>query len=314
MLKFALVASVLMSCSQAPSHDSPASSLPDTINLEPVSELAQHPSDEPQETLINSRLADPADFPASVYASMGNSRCTATVVGEQVLVIAAHCVRSGGAANFRLGAESYTSVCTHSADYQGNPTADYTLCKVDRPITGIKYEVLNQNENLLKVGDELLLTGFGCVSPGGGGGNDGKYRIGESVISRTPIGTDNDIHTSGPGALCFGDSGGPAFKYIDAAKTKRVQVSINSRGDIRINSYLSSLSTQQAKRFLNVWLAREKLTICGVNSNSSQCRGSMMPSPSTTCKDVYSKIGQCLKVPTIEGCGAAYDFLLACLK
>ena len=220
--------------------------------------------------LIGGRTASLSDWPASVYSSQGNSRCTSTVVGERVLLIAAHCVSDGGKASFKVGGVQYSSICTHSDDYEGNATADYSLCAVDKVVEGISYEVVNQDKDSVKVGDELLLTGFGCIQPGGGGGNDGTYRIGEAKVTRTPSGTNNDIVTSGGAALCFGDSGGPAFKVTG---TKRVQVSINSRGDIRTTSYLSALHTDQAKAFFSSWYEKNGQKICGVHKDAKGCRG-----------------------------------------
>jgi hypothetical protein len=224
-------------------------------------------------TLIGGRPADPTEWPASVYASMGNSRCTATVVGKRVIFIAAHCVANNGQASFTVGPNAYAARCTHSADYRNNATADYALCLVSRDVTGIQFENVSQDLSILDVGDQITLTGYGCVRAGGGGGNDGIYRIGNASIQRLPQGNSNDIVTSGGAALCFGDSGGPAFKYLDGARTKRVLISINSRGDIRTTSYLSSVATTQAKRFINAYIAANRgVEICGVTPGAQGCR------------------------------------------
>lgn len=249
-----------------------------------------------KQTLIKGREADLKDWPASVYAQMGGSRCTATVVGEKTLLIAAHCVRDGGVAKFKTAGVEYSSTCTHSPLYSHaawdrvrtkielgqvsefkdlvNATADWALCLVTKPVANIEYEVLNSDADLLKKGDELLLTGYGCTQPGGSGGNDGKYRVGEALITDLPSGSDNDIVTFGgvPGAaLCYGDSGGPAF-YIDKISKKRVVVSVNSRGNIRDTSYLSSVSTSNFKGFLTSWAARNNQKICGYHKDAKNCR------------------------------------------
>lgn len=321
MLKVLLATLIFLGCSKKSEDSDSPSSLPSVLEMEPISELPQSPEDD-QPTLINGRTADPKDFPASVYSSQGNSRCTATVVGEKVLFIAAHCVGNGGTAKFKIKGVSYVATCTHSADYRGNSTADYALCEIDKKVEGVPYELVNQEAARVKAGEELLLTGFGCVSPGGGGGNDGVYRIGETRISRVPSGSDNDIVTSGPAALCFGDSGGPAFK-IDGAK--RYQVSINSRGDIRKTSYLSATHTTQAKRFINAWSTAKSLKICGVHADTVGCRGMDIPAPPgptppptppTECEAAFKKVGQCMKVlPTDaeDSCWKAYARIFQCL-
>lgn len=254
-------------------------------------------ADKIDQTLIKGRPADPKEFPASVYAQMGNSRCTATVVGEKTLLIAAHCVRDGGIAKFKAGGADYSSTCTHSPLYSQaawsrvkeaiekglvsqftdlvNATADWALCLVNKPVGNIQYEVINLDPDILKEGNELLLTGYGCTQPGGSGGNDGTYRIGEAKIIGLPSGSDNDIVTNGgqPGAaLCYGDSGGPAF-LINPIDKKRVVVSVNSRGNIATTSYLSSTSTSAFKSFMGSWASKNKQFVCGVHKEAKNCRG-----------------------------------------
>jgi hypothetical protein len=154
-------------------------------------------------------------------------------------------------------------------------------------VTGIPYENLNTDPTAVKVGDEILLTGYGCVRQGGGGGNDGTYRIGEAKVSKVGKGDsakgDNDIVAKNGAALCFGDSGGPAFKYLDAGKTKRVMISINSRGNIRDTSYLSSVSTPRAKGFISIWSAAKGVKLCGYHADAKGCRDAK-PDPTDPCE------------------------------
>lgn len=233
-------------------------------------------------TLINGRSANPADFPASVWTRS----CSATVVGPRVVFIAAHCV-SSGRISFAVGPTNYTASCLVSREYSRNATADYALCLTDKRVEGISYENLNADASRLKVGGEVLLTGYGCVRSGGGGGNDGTYRIGEATITRLPSGSNNDIVTQKGAALCFGDSGGPAFLYLEAGNSmarKRVVISTNSRGDIATTSYLSSTATPEAQRFFKSWSEKTGEKICGVHAETQGCRnaeggGSSDPDP-----------------------------------
>src|SRR3989338_2115163 len=137
-----------------------------------------------QDRLINGTPADPAQWPVSVYASMSGARCSATLVGPQTLLIASHCVKTGGEAFFSVNGQRVSSRCTRSPLYSHDSTADWALCLVGEPISGVPYENINYDEQRLKVGDSLMLTGYGCIKPGGGGGNDGIFRIGESKIRR----------------------------------------------------------------------------------------------------------------------------------
>lgn len=223
-------------------------------------------------TLIGGSVANPSDWPASVYASMSGARCSATVVGPRVLAIAAHCVSNGGTAAFSVGPNRYSSRCYHASEYRGNSTADYALCVIDREVVGIPYESLNSDAARHRVGDSLTLTGYGCTRAGGGGGNDGNYRVGTSRIVRLPSGSNNDIVTSGNAALCFGDSGGPAF-YVNNTTKERWVVSVNSRGDIRTTSYLSSWSSNTGKSYIARWYNSYGQKICGIHAGVTGCRG-----------------------------------------
>lgn len=223
----------------------------------------------PVPTLINGIVADMAEWPASVSVRSGNAGCTGTVVGPRVLFHAAHCVGNGGTSTFRAGGASYSARCEHSPNYRGNSTADWTLCLTSQPVQNVAFENINTDPELVQRGDELLLTGYGCTRPGGGG-SDGLYRIGTANVIRLPGGTNNDIVTLGGAALCFGDSGGPAFKVQDAV---RWLVGVNSRGNISTTSYLSATHTPQAVSFFTNWMQKTGAEICGITPNMLGCRG-----------------------------------------
>ena len=133
------------------------------IELFPVAEVSYH-------TLIGGVPADRTKWPASFTTSQGNSRCTGTLLGPQVLQLAAHCAGNGGTASIVLGGKKYASVCTHHSKYQSDSTSDYALCKISEPVAVEWYESVVQKA-VLKVGDKLTLAGMGCTQPGGGGGN-----------------------------------------------------------------------------------------------------------------------------------------------
>lgn len=228
----------------------------------------------PTNDLIGGKVVDPKDFPASVYSlqpkgSDSYTRCTATVVGDRALLLAAHCVGDGKKALFTINQKKYESVCSHAPDYKQNYTADWAMCAVTEQVEGIKFESVNVDQLLLKIGDEILLTGFGCLKSTGGG-NDGKLRAGEAKIIALPKTPVNDIVTRGKVALCFGDSGGGSYKVF--SKNKRVIVSVNSRGNIEDTSYLSSTSSNSAVYFFKDWSQKNSVLICGIHGEAERCR------------------------------------------
>lgn len=276
--------------------------------------------------LIGGRAATAGEFPATVYASMSNARCSANVVGKRVLIIAAHCVGNGKTASFTINGSTYNSVCTHSSDYANNSTADWALCKTSTDVQGIEYERINVDRALVKIGDEITLTGYGCINPGGGGGNDGILRVGTSKATRTPSGTNYDIVTQGNAALCYGDSGGPAYVYLDADKKGRVQVSVNSRGDIRTTSYLSSTANDAFRKFVGGWiLANQNVKICGIDDDAEGCRplaGEPPPEGELPawCAQSREMLNDCIfgnppkAKSDFEGCRDQYANLFACME
>lgn len=230
-----------------------------------------------QPMLIGGKPADAAEWPASVYARAGSSACSATLVGDRVLFIASHCVANGGQVTFSAHANNYTARCNQHPEYRKNATADWSLCLVDRPVTGVAFEVMGVDEKL-EIGQPLLLSGYGCVKPGGGGGNDGIFRIGNADIKGLPSGKTYDIVTKGGAALCFGDSGGSAFKLMTDGN--RHIVAVNSRGDISTMSYLPAVSSPTFLSWAQSWAKdANNVRICGIHDDALGCRSVGVPLP-----------------------------------
>lgn len=221
--------------------------------------------------LIGGKPAESAQWQASVYARSGNASCSATLVGDRVLFMAAHCMADGGKVTFSAHANQYSATCAHHPEYRTNQTADWALCLVDRPVTGVEFENLGVTYPL-QLNQDLLLSGYGCVKKGGGGGNDGIFRIGIAQIRGLPGGKSYDIVTRGGAALCFGDSGGSAYSLSEDGR-RRI-VGVNSRGDISTMSYLPSVAQKTFSDWAIQWSASSNnVKLCGLHSDALSCRG-----------------------------------------
>jgi hypothetical protein len=224
------------------------------------------------------------DWPASFYSSAEGGRCTATLIGPRVLILAAHCVGNGEQAAIEFRGKPFSGICTHSDKYkegQGDASADYALCSMPEGIAGIQFETVSLDPSRIKKGNRLLLTGYGCTSPPApgstqpSGGNDGKYRTASAAIVAVPGESQNEpntIITRDQYAICPGDSGGGA--YIVLTPKRRLIVSVNSRVIYQTReSYLSSLSSDEGRAFLNKWLSNNSgAAICGINLRDQTCK------------------------------------------
>ncbi len=223
-------------------------------------------------TLINGVPAEPEEWPASVYARMPGSACSATIIGERVLLIASHCVDPGARVEFSAHANNYRATCSQHPEYKngtGNITADWALCLIERPVTGVLFETLGIHQSL-QLHQEVTLSGYGCVNVGGGGGNDGIFRIGKAKIDGLPSNIDYDVVTKGGAALCFGDSGGAAYLVNS---DKRVIFGVNSRGDINTTSYLPTIASNAFVSWATAWAKKSNnVRICGLHDDALYCR------------------------------------------
>jgi hypothetical protein len=244
-----------------------------TTEFYQLSELTMDPNAQP--TVIGARKVDPSLYAASFFPK--NLQCTSSLVGPRVLLTAAHCVTPGAMISLKVKQTAYSAVCDQAPGYhpKTNRSPDYALCLVATEINETPYfETVSIEPSRLKVGQQILLTGFGCTKAGGGGDTSGTvYRVGESVINTLPTSTDDRIVTKGQAAVCFGDSGGPGFlqrKGDDGGP--RIQVSVNAVGNIKDVSGLASLSTPAAVGFLRDWSSKKAVSICGVHATATKCK------------------------------------------
>jgi hypothetical protein len=227
-----------------------------------------------QPSVIGARKVDPRLFAASFFSK--DAQCTSSLVGPRALLLAAHCVTPGETIIVQVAGRQVSAVCTRAPEYEPvkNASADYALCLTADEIVETPYfETVNTDPSRLALDQEVLLTGFGCTKPGGGGDTSGAvYRVGEARITALPTATDNRIVTKGQAAVCYGDSGGPSFLQRITDGGPRIQVSVNSIGNIRDVSGLASLSTPVAKGFLTSWSQTHGVRICGIHPEQSKCR------------------------------------------
>lgn len=174
----------------------------------------------------------PAEFGRSVVMVLGSggTACTATVVGRDLLLTAAHCVHPG--ADYKLlGSEpGQPPVLKTINRIERHPqfdikrlfnhlaTADVALLKLAEPLPArISPALIAASGEVVAVGDPLVITGYG-VTVRGDGSTGGTARAATLVVTGQPGPLQIRLFdpaskglSAGLGA-CAGDSGAPAFR------------------------------------------------------------------------------------------------------
>jgi hypothetical protein len=213
-------------------------------------------------TLINGRPVDRSDWMEVVR--IGNRSCTATMVGPKVAVTAAHCGRHNSRTNVEIyQGPNVAGRMFHMPQWKNRSNWDLAVIVLDDAVD-VPFATVAL-DHVFRVGQDIDIAGYGCTRPGGGGGNDGILRWGESKVVNVSVGTDvaTQWRPNG-GALCFGDSGGPMF--ADGSDVgKRTLVAVNSKGNIRDYNLNMRLNWPEVKTFFESIIDRFEVSIFGVN-------------------------------------------------
>lgn len=259
--------------------------------------------------LIGGDPVKPGDFPEVVYISMGSGRCSATVVGPRAVLTAAHCARGGKKITFEHNQAQYSGKC-YAPNAYPRQDHDIAICLVDKPIAKPYAQLSSDGPSK---GDDVTLIGYGCTKPGGGGGNDGILRQGKAEVTGF---TTWDFVTKAKAALCYGDSGGPAFKEIKTpTEDQHVILGVNSKGNIKDTSYLSKIYTKASREFLSAWAMKNETDVCGINVDCLKpetpkvCQESWQAFDAAlkTYNDSIKELEACMFSSTVSLCGGEAD-------
>jgi hypothetical protein len=189
------------------------------------------------QALVGGAPPAPAEFGRSVVMILGSAgtACTATAIGRDLLLTAAHCVQPGADYKLLGSEQGQPPVLKNILRIERHPqfdikrlfnhlaTADVALIKLAEPLPArISPAPIAASSETVAVGDSLVIAGFG-VTVRGDGRTGGTARAATLVVTGQPGPLQIRLYdpvskglSPGLGA-CAGDSGAPAFRSSGAA-------------------------------------------------------------------------------------------------
>lgn len=240
-----------------------------------------------QPSIENGEKQDVDQWPATLKYYAPNGRdfiCTATLVGERVVLTAAHCLLEDGLAEVRVrGLSPVEITCSRHPSYQhAGLQADIALCQTAVPIhPTFSFENLDLRITRVRKNSELFLLGFGCrdVNRPGDPQLVGQLYGGRSTVFALSVEPGGHFQTRGGVVICPGDSGGSAYLLGDRSSPSgpRSIVGINSGyvADTKV-SYITSMTAIVAD-FVRDWAEDNSVAICGVHNDARNCRDRFVP-------------------------------------
>jgi hypothetical protein len=235
--------------------------------------------------IVNGNRQELEKWPATLVFTTKTLFCTSTIIGDNVVITAAHCLAEGLPARVHLNSESPSKLtCDIDSAYTADGLqSDVALCKSVRPFPKkIKRENLDLTISDIRNGINLFLLGYGCRQPPPPGEPPklphGQLYGGLSGIVALPRDSDDHIFTQDGVVICDGDSGGAAYILGDetASTGPRSIVGVNSGYDPKTRqSAIASLQSEIAK-FVTDWVRDHAVTVCGINSTMN-CRDKFVP-------------------------------------
>lgn len=222
--------------------------------------------------VLGGEKAAASHWPATfVFRTPSGSGCTSTLVGSRVVLTAAHCIANGGSAFLHAPGNVVGMTCNHHPAYATDISADYALCLLDAPFPKptLGYEYIDIG-TALEVDSTLWLLGYGCTT------NQGDLDFGNLYQGLTTV-KDTSYNsfalTEGGAAVCYGDSGGAAYRVASNAmiSKQRQIVGIASRGDIDTVSLLSATGLTVFSDWAKQWAQNRSVNICGVRGSTADC-------------------------------------------
>lgn len=180
----------------------------------------------PNERIVGGDVADPADWPfiAAIASKGGSQYCGGSVISEDAVVTAAHCVDGSDPKGVRVitgrpdlddegeGQVLKVSEITVRRKYGREGGHDVAVLRLKSPTSAspVLLPTAEEDEDETEAGDELRVAGWGGTTATGGNPSDVLLDVALFAISDDECEDEYFPRLRGPGELCaFGEEQGP---------------------------------------------------------------------------------------------------------
>lgn len=240
-----------------------------------------------EKQIIDGISINPDIFPWTLKFCFLNSQdnqslCTATVVGERVIFVAAHCKGSNHHVRLIGHNEPFKLKCTPNPQYDPSTLkGDLMICSTDRKLPTLrKFESVSLLEP--KENSELFFLGYGCRDLNNKnksigvlmGGNATINRIDEKHIITKNLKNQDELIVLGKDVMvCPGDSGGGVYLLNDSIEgTREIVGVVSAYFEEEKESYITAFFLPENKNFIKTWNDDPNFLICGIHENANNCR------------------------------------------
>jgi hypothetical protein len=218
---------------------------------------------------------------------LANRLCSATLIGPNVILTAAHCAAyvdwdsdvnnysSRGLIYVSINGKKIGVILSHDPDYndanrEADPN-DFAIGILEEAVPDSEVKPISLDLSPLSKGDDVVIAGYGMSGSKRGEGPPGFLHFGKATIDSIKNGL-MILSDKKQAVSDEGDSGGPVLTFkSNAWFLSGVIVAGNERTffskTINEYSYLPQLSNPSFKTFLDQAITKYGLKICGINKN-----------------------------------------------
>ena len=223
--------------------------------------------------LIRGRETKSTEFEEIVKIENSTGHCTATIVGKETLITAAHCGKNKEKIYFEYKSKAYRGTLYKDT----SDTLDLALV-----VTSSELPVTKPVEigGIAKTGQTISMLGYGCSKPQTQQEDEDELkfffpqeeenyalRYGKATI-RKISGSEMFTYSTSEAAGCSGDSGGPAL--LESKGKSPQLLGVLSKADLSSATQIVRLDWSDSKKLIKTLATDNGVDVCGVTKTCTK--------------------------------------------